>query len=336
MFDIIGDIHGYASTLKRLLDRLGYQKTPSGYAHPTRTAIFVGDLVDRGPEIPEVVEVVRKMVDGGHAQMVLGNHEWNTLAFFTKRPGSEKTFRPHNKKNISQQKETLNQLQGMSLRSTLQWFSQLPIWIDTAEGKPQVGIRVVHACWNQKKLIRIRSELQETQGVTPEIFLKCEQVDNILGNWFDDCLKGPSVPLPKGITYKDTDGNRRGRARIRWFQDTDGKDFDQMIFSLNDATVGREISPAINAAICPYNPLEKPVFFGHYWMPPSTPKPLQSNVACVDFSVARGGFLCSYRWDGEKPLQEDKFVFVTQDESDLKHLKLSTQATCSPDNLPVT
>jgi hypothetical protein len=48
---------------------------------------------------------------------------------------------------------------------------------------------------------------------------------------------------------------------------------------------------------------------GHYWLPPSHPKaPLAANVACVDFSVAKGGPLVAYRWDGAGPLAESAFV----------------------------
>jgi hypothetical protein len=51
-----------------------------------------------------------------------------------------------------------------------------------------------------------------------------------------------------------------------------------------------------------------PVFLGHYWME-GDPSPLATNIACVDFSVAKpGGKLVAYRWDGEKVLSSDKFV----------------------------
>ncbi|MFG2634746.1 polynucleotide kinase-phosphatase [Streptomyces sp. NPDC048362] len=71
-FDIIGDIHGCASELESLLAKLGYEDG----VHPQgRTAVFVGDLVDRGPDSPGVLRRVMAMVRSGDALCVPGNHE---------------------------------------------------------------------------------------------------------------------------------------------------------------------------------------------------------------------------------------------------------------------
>lgn len=71
-FDIVGDIHGCASELEALLGRLGYRDG----VHPDgRTAVFVGDLVDRGPDSPGVLRRVMSMVKSGNALCVPGNHE---------------------------------------------------------------------------------------------------------------------------------------------------------------------------------------------------------------------------------------------------------------------
>ncbi|OII60586.1 polynucleotide kinase-phosphatase [Streptomyces sp. CC53] len=71
-FDVIGDIHGCASELEALLAKLGYEdgRHPEG-----RTAVFVGDLVDRGPDSPGVLRRVMGMVASGDALCVPGNHE---------------------------------------------------------------------------------------------------------------------------------------------------------------------------------------------------------------------------------------------------------------------
>ncbi|WP_370423980.1 polynucleotide kinase-phosphatase [Streptomyces sp. QH1-20] len=81
-FDIVGDIHGCRSELESLLTELGYALTrdeagrPVDAAHPDgRTAVFVGDLVDRGPDSPGVLRLVMGMVAAGHALCVPGNHE---------------------------------------------------------------------------------------------------------------------------------------------------------------------------------------------------------------------------------------------------------------------
>ncbi|PKV88490.1 polynucleotide kinase-phosphatase [Streptomyces sp. TLI_146] len=87
-FDIIGDIHGCRSELETLLAKLGYVDG----AHPEgRTAVFVGDLVDRGPDSPGVLRRVMKMVADGNALCVPGNHE-NKLGRYL---GGKKVQRTH-------------------------------------------------------------------------------------------------------------------------------------------------------------------------------------------------------------------------------------------------
>ncbi|SNS16509.1 polynucleotide kinase-phosphatase [Streptosporangium subroseum] len=77
-FDIIGDVHGCRSELETLLRTLGWEIAPggTGATHPEgRTAVFVGDLVDRGPDSPGVLRLVMGMVTAGTALCVSGNHE---------------------------------------------------------------------------------------------------------------------------------------------------------------------------------------------------------------------------------------------------------------------
>ncbi|MBC6451104.1 polynucleotide kinase-phosphatase [Actinokineospora xionganensis] len=81
-FDVIGDIHGCRAELEELLGELGYAITRDdqgrsvGARHPEgRRAVFVGDLVDRGPDTPGVLRLVMGMVEAGDALAVCGNHE---------------------------------------------------------------------------------------------------------------------------------------------------------------------------------------------------------------------------------------------------------------------
>ena len=79
-FDLIGDIHGCFNELKILLEKLGYQidKKNNRYDihHPQgRKPVFLGDLVDRGPNTPEVLRLVMDLVDQDRALCVPGNHE---------------------------------------------------------------------------------------------------------------------------------------------------------------------------------------------------------------------------------------------------------------------
>jgi len=76
-FDIIGDVHGCATELETLLSGLGYSIDDAGaWRHPAgRKAVFLGDLVDRGPRIPEVLRIAMGMVGAGSALCVPGNHD---------------------------------------------------------------------------------------------------------------------------------------------------------------------------------------------------------------------------------------------------------------------
>lgn len=76
-FDIIGDVHGCFDELVELLAKLGYEEQPDGAWKNSagRKLIFVGDLVDRGPKIPEVVRLVMESVKAENALCVPGNHD---------------------------------------------------------------------------------------------------------------------------------------------------------------------------------------------------------------------------------------------------------------------
>ncbi len=86
-FDIIGDVHGCCDELEQLLRSLGYEQQPAQgspdsfwhapfYSHPEgRRALFLGDLIDRGPRILDTLKLVHNMMAAGSAECILGNHE---------------------------------------------------------------------------------------------------------------------------------------------------------------------------------------------------------------------------------------------------------------------
>ena len=79
-FDIIGDVHGCADELETLLDKLGYAVSWNGKEVSVtppegRRAIFVGDLVDRGPRSPDALRIAKHMTDSGTGMVVVGNHD---------------------------------------------------------------------------------------------------------------------------------------------------------------------------------------------------------------------------------------------------------------------
>jgi len=79
-YDLVGDVHGCAGELDTLLTRLGWRLDGPAATHPDgRVAVFVGDLVDRGPDTPGVLRRVMAMVEAGTALSVQGNHEAKLL-----------------------------------------------------------------------------------------------------------------------------------------------------------------------------------------------------------------------------------------------------------------
>ena len=140
MFDLIGDIHGHADALVRLFEKMDYRHINGVWRHPTRKTIFVGDYIDRGPQIRETLRLVHGMVQEGHAIALMGNHEYNALAYAYEIPGG--TFlREHNQKHTRQHQATLSQFRGYEKewQYYLEWFSQMPLYLE------REGLRAVHA-----------------------------------------------------------------------------------------------------------------------------------------------------------------------------------------------
>jgi hypothetical protein len=130
--DVIGDVHGCATELEELLRDLGYRKTDASgaFEHPERQAIFVGDLVDRGPDQLGVLQTVKRMVDNDSAQIVMGNHEFNAIAFDTPHPDKVDEFlRPRSEKNCQQHEAFLEQVTGATRAEYLEWFMSFPLWL---------------------------------------------------------------------------------------------------------------------------------------------------------------------------------------------------------------
>ncbi len=310
MYDIIGDIHGHADELSELLEQLGYERQQGVYRHPTRTAVFVGDFIDRGPQIREALSLIRAMHSNQTALAVMGNHEFNALAYHTPDPDEPGEFlRKHSEKNTKQHSETLRQISDDELLDHLEWFRQLPMWLDLE------GVRIVHACWDPDSMTAIESHLQELGGVSAEFLSDAIRQGTRLFDAIEAVLKGKEVKLPDGFFYHDKDGNPRTMLRVKWYRSPVNETFDSYSLSVDEGLPPGPFPPELTKSIQPYPAADAPVFFGHYWLRSEVPSRLAANVACVDYSVAKGGMLCAYRWDGERLLSDDKFVTVPSNES---------------------
>jgi hypothetical protein len=303
MYDLIGDIHGHADELVSLLGALGYERTGGVYGHPERQVIFVGDFIDRGPQIRQVLEIVRPMVEEGTALAVMGNHELNALAYHTTAPGGY--LRPHIDKNVDQHRQTVEQLTPDELAASLEWFRTLPLWLELD------GLRVVHACWDERAVEAVASGLRHHEGVTPAFLRAACLKGQALFAPVEVLLKGKEAALPEGLSFLDKDGHRRTAIRTQWYLPAEGRTYGNYALQADEVPCDLVLEGSVLREAAAYPATAKPVFFGHYWLaadrPPSV---LAANVACLDYSVAKGGFLCAYRWQGEQQLRDDHFLTV--------------------------
>jgi hypothetical protein len=142
VIDIIGDVHGQFDKLVALLLHLGYRDTAGTWRHPNRSAIFVGDLIDRGPKQFATVDLVRRMVDAGSARCIMGNHEFNAIAWATDDPMQPGKFlRPHGKPgNLDQHRAFLAEVEGTPRHAEIiAWFRTLPLWLDLGDLRQDVA-----------------------------------------------------------------------------------------------------------------------------------------------------------------------------------------------------
>ena len=83
-YDFIGDIHGHAQLLERILLKLGYQSEGNSYvaSDGERKVVFLGDYIDRGLQNRRVIEIVRSMTETGQAIALMGKLQARAVAVF--------------------------------------------------------------------------------------------------------------------------------------------------------------------------------------------------------------------------------------------------------------
>ena len=312
-YDVIGDIHGQYELLKKLLLRLGYVYSNGSWRHPEqRQAIFLGDLIDRGPNPCKVVDTVRDMIEAGSARCIMGNHEFNAIRWTMRDPEVPESFlRKHTAKNFRQHAATLKDMKENSPRHKdyVEWFKSLPLWLELG------GARFVHACWDEDSINLLRRETQDGVARNDEFFVRAGRKGTALQAAMERISTGIEVPLPEGITFLDKDGHQRSNVRIRWWLNGNaGKTWRQLAILDEKALAGLPDGP-VPPEYRQISPQGSPVFIGHYWLAPSAPKePLTPYVACLDYSAGIDGPLVAYRGStGEQVLTKENFVSVFPD-----------------------
>ena len=148
--DIIGDVHGEIDGLNALIEHLGYD--PDGRHPERRRLVFVGDLTDRGPDSPAVLNRVISLVESGSAQCVVGNHELNLLRDVEKH-GNDWWVNPGAPSEFPAASIGRDQKQAAQ-----RFLAGLPLALERED------LRVVHACWNEGALAELRS--READGIS--------------------------------------------------------------------------------------------------------------------------------------------------------------------------
>ncbi len=308
-YDIIGDVHGCGRALESLLINMGYTKKQGVFQHKNRQVIFVGDIVDRGPHIREALAIVYDMVEAGHAQMVMGNHEYNVYCHATPHPTRNAYLRDHNPHNDRLVAETFEQFANHpnDLKDYLAWFSHLPLFLDMG------AFKVVHACWDH---FYIREYLKRfnSNRISPDILVETADTESFVGMMVDRLLRGTDIRLPDKQVIRSRDGFERHFFRAKFWAD-EPTTYGDVVFQpdpLPDDLFNRPLSEEEKMRLTSYPQDDVPVFFGHYWLQ-GKPKPIKHNVCCLDYSAVKYDRLVAYRFDHEDVLDEEKFSWIYVD-----------------------
>jgi len=307
-YDLIGDVHGCAHTLEHLLDTLGYRKQGGVWRHAQRQALFLGDIIDRGPRIREALHIVHDMVDAGQARCIMGNHEFNALGWCTAAPpGSGKQHvREHTPRHARLIGDTLAQFEQhpQDWKDFVQWFYDLPLFIDAGR------FRLVHACWDTSMIQLLRGQYPD--GCIDEHFLQAAAVPGSFAcNVFDRLLRGTDMRLPDGLTLTGGDGLTRAFFRAKFWED-DPQTYGDIVFqpdALPEEVASTPLSSSQKNNLLRYGVDEPLLFVGHYWRS-GRPSAIRPNLACLDYSAVLYGKLVAYRLDQEAVIDPHKFVWV--------------------------
>lgn len=304
--DLIGDVHGCAISLCLLLDRMGYRRIDGVYQHPTRKALFIGDIVDRGPHIREALHIVRAMVDHGQAAIIMGNHEYNLLCYLTPTPDGEGYLREHTARHQRILQQTLDQFADHpeELNDYLQWFMSMPLFIETDR------FRAVHACWHQSLIDRFLA-VRPDGRIDLDFLVRSSHNDTFEYEVMDRLLRGTHLRLPNDEVIVSRDGFKRKFFRTKFWA-KDPQKLADVVFQpdpLPEHIARRPITDEQREDLLYYGPEQKLLFMGHYWCE-GLPEPICDNIACLDYSAVKYGKLVAYRLDDEPTFRQEKFVWV--------------------------
>lgn len=303
-YDVIGDVHGHLEKLINLLIKMGYKEINGVWQHKERIAVFVGDLIDRGPHQRELIQLVRVMCSHGSALCIMGNHEYNAVCYATEHPLNKGEYlRAHTERNLKTHQAFIDAYidDREGYERDIAWMKELPLAVDLD------GLRVIHACWHESLLALAQPWLLPGNILPDFAWALSADESHPLYRIIETLLKGPEIALDEAYSYSDSNGIVRSRMRIAWWQ-TENDSLKEIGVTTNSH---RDILPG---DVVPFDTINRyeypsnvPVIFGHYWFT-GEPALVMPNMACVDYGAGANGKLVAYRWDGESELLTDKFI----------------------------
>jgi hypothetical protein len=250
--DIVGDVHGEISALTSLMQHLGYDNDGTHPDH--RRMVFVGDLTDRGPDSPAVVDLVHSLVTAGRAQCVLGNHDLNIL--LGGKPKYDNRWFFGNESSPDGPRPAVLLTSAARQEQIKDFFNSLPVALERDD------LRVVHACWDDEMVDLVR-DATDVVALHDQYAAKISAGHGTDGlgdkdpKRLDEQNHNPAKVLTSG-KERHTDephwasGKWRHEERVHWWEQS------------------------VSVPFC---------VFGHYSLSKEKRKPF-SGAFCVDFAVA--------------------------------------------------
>lgn len=301
-YDLIGDIHGELDALRHLLGKLGYRDRGGAFSHPEgRKLLFLGDYIDGGPRSRGVLRLVRRLVDEGIALAIMGNHEFNFIAYHSK-DDEGLPLRSHTEDHNRQVAATLASFRGHEdeIDGWVEWMKGLPLFLDLG------GLRAVHAAWVPADI----AFLTDKTLLDRDFLLEANRRGSDARKAIDRVLKAVELGMPDGIVVNDANGIPRRNMRVRWWGDLAGLSWKEVSFPLVAGLPEGEAEWNGIDGILSYGPVEPPVFFGHYKLIGYPAAPQADNVATLDYGLGHRGPATAYRWSGERGIEPGNFVQV--------------------------
>ena len=162
----------------------------------------------------------------------------------------------------------------------LAFFYSMPLWLDLPE------LRVVHACWDPDAINHLENRLEQRR-LDHESLVAASRKGTEMYHAIETTLKGKEYSLGD-ITFADKGGKTRNQARVRWYLPYKGQSIAEYSFQVGVKLPESPFDKPPQEQ--GYHADEKPVFFGHYWLPAKRPELQADNVCCLDrcgYSVAK-------------------------------------------------